>query len=189
MIESIMVDKNELTRLKLDLKRRFLKYSNRSALWKIYYYFSNIQYRTLLFYRLSKIFKKNVLLKLFFSFLYRTTAVKSGLEILCPVGGGVIIPHFGPIKLNAESIGNNLYVFHNVTLGNDYRTGKPTLGNNVFVGTHSVILGKITIGNNVVIGASSLVNRDIPDNYLVVGNPVKLIKKINPKYISDLTGS
>jgi Serine acetyltransferase len=110
----------------------------------------------------------------------------SGVELFCSPGGGVIIPHTGPIKLNAESIGNNLYVLHNVTIGNDYRTGKPTIGNNVFIGTNSVIIGKIQIGDNVVIGACSLVINDIPSNCLVAGNPAKIIKQIDANYISDL---
>ena len=88
------------------------------------------------------------------------------------------MPHWGRIILNAESIGNDLYVFHNVTVGNDYKSGKPQIGNNVFIGTATTIIGDVIIGDNVVIGAGSCVLSDIPDNSLAAGNPAKVIKKI-----------
>ena len=33
------------------------------------------------------------------------------------------------------------------------------------------------IGNNVIIGANSLVNKNIPDNSIAVGNPCKVVKQ------------
>lgn len=53
-----------------------------------------------------------------------------------------------------------------------------TIGNNVQIGANSVVLKGVTIGNNVVIGALSLVNTNIPDNCIAVGNPCKIIKTI-----------
>jgi serine O-acetyltransferase len=128
-------------------------------------------------------------LKWVFWRLYLANSQVSGLEILTKnLGGGVILPHWGRILLNAEEIGSDLYCFHNVTIGNDYKTGIPKIGNNVFIGTGSVILGKITIGDNVVIGANSFVNSDIPANSLVVGNPAKIIKQISDDYINMMIG-
>jgi maltose O-acetyltransferase len=37
----------------------------------------------------------------------------------------------------------------------------------------------ITIGNGCVIGAGSVVTKDIPENSLAVGNPAKVIRKLN----------
>ena len=51
-----------------------------------------------------------------------------------------------------------------------------TIGDNVWIGTHSVILQGVTIGNNSIIGANSTVTYNIADNVVVAGNPVKLIK-------------
>lgn len=53
--------------------------------------------------------------------------------------------------------------------------GKVKIGNNVFIGMHSTILKGVTIGDNVIIGANSLVNKDIPENSVVAGNPAKVI--------------
>ena len=49
------------------------------------------------------------------------------------------------------------------------------IGNDVFVGTNSTILYDVKIGSNVIIGAGTLVNRDIPDNSVVVGVPARVI--------------
>lgn len=52
------------------------------------------------------------------------------------------------------------------------------IGNNVWCGVNVTILAGVTIGNNVIIGACSLVNKDIPDNSIAVGNPARVIKAI-----------
>lgn len=49
------------------------------------------------------------------------------------------------------------------------------IGDNVFVGSHSNILANVKIGSNVIVGAGTLVNKDIPDNSVVVGAPAKII--------------
>jgi serine acetyltransferase len=185
-----LFEEHEFKRLEKDLERRFRKpfRDDRSLLKKIRYLNENFQYKTLIYYRLDKACKFS-LFKKFFSRLYRKYSEKTGIEFFpSTLGGGVIFPHWGRIILNAEIIGDNLYVFHNVTIGNDYISGKPRIGNNVFIGTSSVILGDISIGDNVVIGACSFVNTDIPSNSLAVGNPAKVIKQIDNEYISRLLG-
>lgn len=51
-----------------------------------------------------------------------------------------------------------------------------TIGNDVFIGYRTIILPGVKIGNRCVIGAGSIVNRDIPDNSVAVGNPCKVVK-------------
>ncbi|MBQ6486710.1 acyltransferase [Candidatus Saccharibacteria bacterium] len=55
---------------------------------------------------------------------------------------------------------------------------KVKIGDNVFIGVKSTIMGGVSIGNNVVIGANSLVTKDIPDNVVVAGNPARVIYSI-----------
>lgn len=55
------------------------------------------------------------------------------------------------------------------------KLGCISIGNNVFIGAGSRILGNVRVGNNVIIGADSLVNKDIPDNSVVAGVPAKFI--------------
>lgn len=53
-----------------------------------------------------------------------------------------------------------------------------TIGNNVWIGGSAVINPGVRIGNNVVIASGSVVTKDIPDNVVAGGNPVKIIKQI-----------
>ena len=48
----------------------------------------------------------------------------------------------------------------------------------MWIGGGVKILPGVTVGNNVVIGAGSIVTKDISDNSVAVGNPCKVIKKI-----------
>ncbi|WP_418263446.1 sugar O-acetyltransferase [Flavobacterium faecale] len=54
-----------------------------------------------------------------------------------------------------------------------------TIGNDCWIGGNAIICPGITIGNGCVIGAGSVVTKNIPDNSLAVGNPAKVIKKLN----------
>jgi len=54
-----------------------------------------------------------------------------------------------------------------------------SIGDDCWIGGNSIILPGITIGKGCVIGAGSVVTKDIPDNSLAVGNPAKVIKKLN----------
>lgn len=56
-----------------------------------------------------------------------------------------------------------------------------TIGNNVWIGTGTIITAGVTIGDNVTIGAGSVVTRDIPNNYLAYGVPCKPIRKITQR--------
>lgn len=71
-------------------------------------------------------------------------------------------------------IGENVTIMQNVTIGSNTlksskRNGSPILGNNIFIGANSSIIGGIKIGNNCRIGANSCAFRDVPDNQTVTG--------------------
>ena len=56
---------------------------------------------------------------------------------------------------------------------------KIKIGNNCFIGCHSIIMPGVTIGNNSVIGAGSVVTKNVPDGEVWAGNPAKFIKTTN----------
>lgn len=50
------------------------------------------------------------------------------------------------------------------------------IGNDVWIGANVVILPGVRINNGAVIGAGTIVNKDVPENAVVVRNPAKVIK-------------
>ena len=57
--------------------------------------------------------------------------------------------------------------------------GRVKIGDNVYIGTQSIIMPGVTIGDNVIIGANSVVIHDIPPDCIVVGTPAREIRKLN----------
>lgn len=53
------------------------------------------------------------------------------------------------------------------------------IGKNCWLGAGVIVLPGVTIGDNTVIGAGSVVTRDIPSGVVAVGNPCKVIRKVN----------
>ena len=111
---------------------------------------------------------------------------KTGIEIHpgAKIGKRLFIDHgFGVVIGETAIIGDNVTMFHGVTLGG---TGKekgkrhPTVGNNVFIGTGAKLLGNIVIGDNVKIGANAVILENVPSNTTVVGVPGRIVK-INGK--------
>jgi len=94
------------------------------------------------------------------------------------LGGGFYIGHVGTIYIGPTTIGNNCSLSHNVTIGigrSEGKEGLPVIGNNVWIGTGSIISGAITVGNNVTIVNGSVLSRSIPDGCLVAGNPARAV--------------
>jgi serine O-acetyltransferase len=96
----------------------------------------------------------------------------------CEIGEGLYIGHFGGIVLcGAVRIGHNCNIAQNVTLGTlgNGKGGAPTIGNRVFIGAHSVLVGDVTVGDDAMICAGSVVNRPVPARAVVLGNPARVI--------------
>lgn len=53
-----------------------------------------------------------------------------------------------------------------------------TIGESVWVGGGTIICPGVTIGSNSIIGAGSVVTKEIPDNVVAVGNPCRVLRKI-----------
>lgn len=58
------------------------------------------------------------------------------------------------------------------------RTAPIHIGNDTWIGTHTVIHPGVTIGQRCIIGAMSNVTRDIPDDSLAYGNPARVVKSL-----------
>ncbi len=52
------------------------------------------------------------------------------------------------------------------------------IGNNVFIGTKTIVMKGVTIGDNSIIGAGSVVVSSIPENVIAAGNPCKVLRSV-----------
>ena len=98
------------------------------------------------------------------------------------IGEGTRFPHcaLGSLFHPDAVIGKNCKILHGVTLGGrGGNNGLPIIGNNVWIGAHSIIIGNVKIGDNAIIGAGSVVIKDVAPNTVVAGNPAKFIKWSN----------
>lgn len=92
------------------------------------------------------------------------------------IGPGVIIQHGYSTVVVAKRIGRNFFVNQcvNIVWNQDQRC---EIGDNVSVHVAATIVGGVKIGNNVTVGAGAVVVKDVPDNALVVGNPMIILPK------------
>jgi len=135
--------------------------------------------------RFSYFFYEIPFFKVFSHLLNWFNIIIFGIEYTpkCKIGHGLVIPHSNGIVLGALSIGENVTIFQGVTLGAKkldmfyHPETRPTIGNNVTIGTGAKILGGIHIGDNVVVGANSVVLCDIPNSVVVAGIPATIVKK------------
>lgn len=67
--------------------------------------------------------------------------------------------------------------FHPGKKGNWEIIAPVTIGDDVWIGTGSIILPGVTIGSGSTIGAGSVVTHDIPPNVLAYGVPCKIVKE------------
>lgn len=92
------------------------------------------------------------------------------------------------ISMNNIEIGDDVLIADHVSIYDHdhdilnkkiYRTNPVVIKNNVWVGSHSVILKGVVIGENSVIAAGSIVVKSIPSNQVWGGVPAKFIKEID----------
>ena len=66
-------------------------------------------------------------------------------------------------------------------------TSKPiTIEDNVWIGANSTVCGGVTIEEGSIIGTGSVVNKDIPEGVIAVGNPCRVLRKITDKDLVKL---
>jgi serine O-acetyltransferase len=108
-----------------------------------------------------------------------------GLEIGldCRIGPGLYFPHTSGTVIGARRIGSNAVIYQNVTIGakipdlHNIGELRPEIGDDIFLGAGSKILGSITLGDRITVGANSVVLSSMPSDSLVAGIPGKVIHK------------
>lgn len=120
-------------------------------------------------------------ISLFYKFILKSLRKHYHIEIPYTVslGAGFSMDHAFNITINSKAIlGGNVTMYKGSTIGSTSK-GVPVIGNQVYIGLNSTIVGNCTIGNDVLIAPNSYVNFDVPDHSIVIGNPGKIIYKDN----------
>jgi serine O-acetyltransferase len=126
------------------------------------------------------------LLRAPFSLLYRMLAKwvewTCGIEMpyTIRVGRRVRIWHHGGIILSARSIGDDVQIRQNTTMGLARLSEPlaiPTIEDRVDIGCGACILGNVRVGHDSVIGANAVVLQDVPPFALAVGVPARMIPR------------
>lgn len=104
----------------------------------------------------------------------------------CRIGEGTIIMHQSMINANVKIGVNNIInskalIEHDTELGdfNHISTGAilngdSSVGNECFVGSNSTFVNGISIDNNIIIGVNSLVNKNLSEQGVYIGNPIRI---------------
>lgn len=85
--------------------------------------------------------------------------------------------HMGALIGHESSIGNSVFIAHAVSV-----SGCCEIGDGTFIGTNATLLPRIKIGKWASVGAGAVVNRDVPDYGVAVGNPARVIKSNEARY-------
>ena len=143
--------------------------------------------KAVFFHQISNFFYKAGF-ELIARIISQTIRFFTGIEIHpgAKIGKNLFIDHgMGVVIGETSDIGNNVTIYHNVTLGGtspsinakEQRNLKrhPTLHDNVVVGSGAQILGPIIIGKNSLIGANAVITKDVPEKSIMIGNPAKRV--------------
>lgn len=108
-----------------------------------------------------------------------------GIEVpaTLEIGPGLILPHTQGIVLGAASIGRNVTIYQQVTLGAleaDFRFDpslRPTVEDDVVLAAGAKVLGGVRVGSGSTVGANAVVLCDVPAQHLAAGVPARVQPK------------
>lgn len=129
-----------------------------------------------------------ILLIVYF-FLYKISEAISGIRISAEaeIGPGLLIHNFGGVVIRGR-IGRNCTVIQGaqvISRADSRGRGWPELGDDVFLGAGSKVIGNVRVGNNVRIGANAVVTTDVPDDSVVAPPECSIRPRSRNKNASD----
>jgi serine O-acetyltransferase len=101
------------------------------------------------------------------------------LSYTVKLGRRVRLWHHGGMVLTARSIGDDVVIRHNTTMGIarvTERGKRPTIEDRVEIGAGACILGDVTIGHDSVVGANAVVVKSFPPSSTIVGIPARQLR-------------
>ena len=96
-------------------------------------------------------------------------------NLLAMARGGITIEDDVQIAANVQLLTNNHDPYDRQVL-----TCKPiVIRKGAWIGAGATILPGVTVGRYAIVGAASVVTRDVGDYEVVVGNPARLVRKLD----------
>lgn len=172
-----------------------IKEDNKRARWKCFIINLFVPSFALIFwFRIVNLLHGKIILIPFYSLAYlifEGYKHLTGIQLFdnCIIGGGLRFFHYSSIVIARKAIiGKNCSIHQGVTIGKKFggnHYGFPTIGDNCIVFPGASIVGNIRVGDNVIVGTNSFVDKDIPDNCVVVGSPARVVSNNSREAIED----
>lgn len=112
------------------------------------------------------------------------------IDIHVNIGDNCKIQNFATLY-HGVTVGNNVFIGPHVCFTNDIypraeiwsdeKVAKTIVKDGASIGANSTIIAGVTIGKYAMIGAGSVVTKDVPDNALVLGNPARVVGRVDEK--------
>jgi serine O-acetyltransferase len=140
-------------------------------------------FRGIIFYRICHSSCQYSRARLYIAYFFFKLLSSIEISPRADIGPGLFLPHPQCVVIGMATMGENCTVFQGVTIGAKlpFHNKYPKIGDNVYIGAGSTILGDIEIGNNVTVGAKTLILDDVPDNCVIVGNPARILSRKHKK--------
>ncbi len=90
---------------------------------------------------------------------------------------GVVIEDF-------VQIGSHSSIYSISTI--DGKKGVVTMKRNARIGSHCLVMPGVTVGENAIVGAFSFINKDIPNNVVAFGIPVKILRELEVEEVASI---
>jgi len=114
------------------------------------------------------LFRRQYLVRVWKMDIGEGTAISGSAKLDKTNPRGIHIGKYSVVTFGAAILTND-YVN---SLNRDVR-----IGDNCFIGAHSIILPGVTIGDGCIVAAGSVVARDVPAGSLVAGTPARIVEQ------------
>lgn len=112
------------------------------------------------------------------------------IDINVKIGNNCKIQNFATLY-HGLTMGDDVFVGPHVCFTNDIypraevwsdeKVAKTIVKDGASIGANSTIVAGVTIGKYTMIGAGSVVTKDVPDYALVLGNPARIVGRVDKK--------
>ena len=114
--------------------------------------------------------------------LRKALQIVTGLDLHsgADIGAGMLIPHGSQVRVIEHCrIGVDCTLSQVCAIGAGVASGRPKIGDHVYIAPHACIIGAVTIGDGATIAACSLVLSDVPAGQCAIGVPARIVPRFN----------